>query len=277
MIGQAQMINVVGRIGGEGGSESMAAFSDGMGWTNLDGIMPSFARKSSQRRGALRFHVGSAARRAKASKSDTQLTKNDAEVIDQEDMKAPGSKECSFATISPPVEKLTLCVFLLVLIFCIRAGLVLIVERCFKKEAPTAMLFPLWEGPVFFVQYLAICDAVFTAIYTYCPVGISIGALVLFFGPLLMLSIILVRLRPFLDGDGAMLYEEKPPPPSFPATIKLLWNTKGLAPRWAIVRDWKDRSQHRGEWDDSNKRIRYWSWCVHAYTRARTHVTTVFG
>ena len=253
----------------------MATFSDGMGWTNLDGIMPSMAEISSRRGGALRFHVSTAARRAKGSKSDG-MTKNDI-VMDEELIIESDSTDCSFAMISPSVEKVTLCILLLVLIFCIRAGLVLVVERCFKKEAPTAMLFPLWEGPVFFIQYLGICDAIFTAIYTYCPVGISVGALVLFFGPLLMLVIILVRLRPFLDGDGAMLYEEKPPPPSFFATIKLLWNTKGLAPRWAVVRDWKDRSQHRGEWDDSNKNVRYWSWYVHACTRARTHITTVFG
>ena len=241
----------------------MATFSDGMGWTNMDGIMPSMAGTSSRRRGALRFHVSTADRRSKGSKSEG-FTKNDAEVIDEEFIIESDGTDCSFATVSPSVEKVTLCILLLVSIFCIRSGLVLIIEKCLKKEAPTALLFPLWEGPVFFIQYLAICDAVFTAIYTYCPLGVSVGALVLFFGPLLMLVIILVRLRPFLDGEGAMLYEEKPPPPSFFATIKLLRNTKGLAPRWAVVRDWKDRSQHRGEWDDSNKDVRYWSWCVHA-------------
>jgi len=259
------MINVVGRIGGEGGSESMAAFSDGMGWTNLDGIMPSFAGESSRRRGALRFHVRSAARRAKGSKSGG-MTKNDAEAMDDEVMVGEGGTECSFATVSPSIEKLTLCICLIVLIFCIRSGLVLIVERCFKKEAPTAMLFPLWEGPVFFIQYLAICDAVFRAIYTYCPLGISIGALVLFFGPVLILLVILVRLRPFLGKN-----EPKPPPPPIVATIKLLWNTKGLAPRWAVVRDWKDKSQHHGDWDDSHKKVRYWSWCVFSYVCTHTH------
>jgi hypothetical protein len=227
--------------------------------------MPSMAGTSSRRRGALRFHVRSAARRAKKSKSD-------AEMMDEESTTESGGKDCSFATVAPSVEKLTLCIGLLVLIFCIRAGLVLIVKRYFKKEAPTAMKFPLWEGPVFFIQYLAICDAVFTAIYTNCPLGISIGTLALLFGPVLMVAIILVRLRPFLNGDGAMLYEEKPPPPSFFATIKLLWNTKGLAPRWAVVRDWRDKSENRGEWDDSNKTIRYWSWCVTCmYACTRTY------
>ena len=131
----------------------MAAFSDGMGWSNLDGIMPSMSGKSSRHRGsAMRFHIRSAARRAKGSKS-TGMTKNDATTIGGGGDEEPGGTHCSFATVSPSIEKLTLCIILLILIFCIRAGLVLIAERCFKKEAPTAMLFPLWEGPVFFILF----------------------------------------------------------------------------------------------------------------------------
>lgn len=261
LIGHVQMLNMVGRVGGENGSDSMAAFSDGFGWANLDMQFSIFGRDTSARRSSNRRTRRESRRASKKSQNEnTNITFDlDANSTNIDE------GNCSWESVAPPVEKIVLCVMILLAVFCTRSLLVVVVEKCFKKEAQTALLFPLWEGPLLLAQYLAICDSTFEAIDTYCPLGVSIGGSVLMFGPLLVMISVLVYLRPHINQKGHELFEVLPKPPPFSTILKKLYSTPGIFAKWALYRNWKDRAYNRGSWDNSDPKIRRWSWLIGDY------------
>ena len=261
LVGHVQMLNMVGRVGGENGSDSMAAFSDGFGWANLDMQFSIFGTETSARR-SFRRRARRTSRRApkKSRDTDTNVTLDSNETsVDLEE------RDCSWDSVAPSVEKIVLCVMILSAVFCVRSLLVLVVQKCFKKEAPTSLLFPLWEGPFVLIQYLAICDSTFEAIDTYCPLGVSIGASVLMFGPLMLMMSVLAYLRPHINKNGDELFEVLPRPPGISMMLRKLYSTPGFFAKWALYRDWKDRAYNRGSWDDSDPQIRRWSWLIGDY------------
>ena len=239
LIGHVQMVNVVGRVGGSNGSTTMAAFGDGLGWANLDLPFSMVGADASRRHASWRRRRVSSSSSLRTASTSKSGEKSDEQAVDgaAEDTGSalPESEECSFQAVAPPLDKLLVCLVLLISIFCLRSLLVLIIERCMKKSAPTALLFPLWEGPCFLLQYLAMCDSVFSAMHTYCPLGVTMGSTVLIFGPLLFMTVVLVRLRPYLDQNGHELFEKSEPLPGIGEMAKSMYNTKGILARYKLL------------------------------------------
>lgn len=69
------------------------------------------------------------------------------------------------------------------------------------------MLFPAWEGPVLFVEYMALCDAAMETISTGCAWWVAFGASVLFFGPVLVIAGALIVLLPYVKTDDDDFYD----------------------------------------------------------------------
>ena len=96
-----------------------------------------------------------------------------------------GTAACDLATILPNIEQVCTCLMVLGGVSIFRTILCIVVGKVLKKEVPTSLMFPMWEGPVFLSQYLAICDSMFNTILGTCSwhraVGMVVIALVLCF------------------------------------------------------------------------------------------------
>jgi len=149
LIGQVQFLNLAGRIGGTNGSDSMAAFSSGFGWANLE--LPASMAVWRQNGTA----PGSRRTKTKA-KLGCQASGDCAE----DETETVTVEKCSFQKLMPSVERLCTCLSLLCSVYCLRVGMCLVFQYCLKKEVPSAFMFPNWHT---FSKVLSI-----VALYTKC-------------------------------------------------------------------------------------------------------------
>ena len=70
--------------------------------------------------------------------------------------------------ILPELGQFTTCFILLLCVTTVREMVSLIIGKCLKKEVPPAMMFPMWEGPVFLTQFLGICDSMASILTSEC-------------------------------------------------------------------------------------------------------------
>ena len=171
---------------------------------------------------------------------------------------SPPSDVCGFETLAPTLDKLLWCAIILAAVAVVRLCLALFVWVVWK-EVPRAMHFPLWEGPVFLVEFIAVCVSTFSAIATSCGEWMVIGYLVLSMVPVAFVCLSAIVLGRHLQREH-MVYEPydakaDPPrvPPSFAEMKKYLQGSTGIVPKAMHLREWYLAVEARGWWKDGSE------------------------
>ena len=144
LISQVQYLNVAGKVGGSNASKSLATFSGGFGWANMevpmaDQVYPWRSQKPAN---------GSSTKKQRRSSETLMSYKSLKECA----VNASYCEEqvCSFDAIAPSVEKLTSSATLMFFTFLGRSLFLMIMLYGLKKDPDSlnAFRFPSWEGPV---------------------------------------------------------------------------------------------------------------------------------
>ena len=268
LIGHVQFLNVVGQVGGSNGSKALGAFSSGFGWAN--GNFPAFFpwRRSNTSSEALGHRRQKKPSSSKVERDKEQLMDSNATMTNVTDA------ECDFNSLAPSFDKVLTCLLILGTVAFLRLVIVKIWSICLPaNDVPAAMLFPAWEGPVFLVEYMALCDAVMETISTACAWWVAFGVSVLFFGPIMIMVCAVFVLLPYIKKDADDVYEDREDEISqmtLRQTLAEVMKTKGgiLGKMVALNYFWSQRST-KGDWNDDNATIRFWSFLIGDFT-ART-------
>lgn len=116
-------------------------------------------------------------------------------------------------------------------------------------------------------EYLAICDSTFAAVTSSCSWHVALGVGTLFFGPIIVIILAMLRLTLYIHKHHDELYEKRPTPPSLLAVIRSVRKAKTLMGKWVLIKVYFNNAQVRGEWNDGDARILRWSWLISDYTR----------
>jgi len=171
LINQVQFLNVLGRVGGSNTSTSLQVFTEGMGWANLE-LPPDAAASVFPWRYSNAFSTQPSARRTpkKAKSSNDEGGAVNSSLTSSEEEPA-----CSFTRLVPSVEKLLSCGYLMASVCLLRNLAYYCIKYGFKATPSATFWFPGWEGPVFLVQYLALCEAVISAAVLVCDWQKAVG------------------------------------------------------------------------------------------------------
>ena len=85
----------------------------------------------------------------------------------------------------------------------IRSTATLIVKHIFHREVAIQLQFPAWEGPVFMVQYLAVCEGTFGLIVLNCEIWVFAGLATFLSIPIMWIAFCYFVLRKHILGDRA--------------------------------------------------------------------------
>ena len=69
-------------------------------------------------------------------------------------------------------------------------------------------------------EYLAICDSTFAAVTSSCSWHIALGVGTLFFGPIIVIILAMLRLTFYIRKHEDECYEKRPKPPSLVAVFR---------------------------------------------------------
>jgi len=144
LISQVQYLNVAGKIGGSNASKSLATFSGGFGWANMEVPMADqvYPWRSQQPAN------GSSTKKQRRSSGTMMSYKSLKECA----VNASYCEEqvCSFDAIAPSVEKLISSATLMFFTFLGRSFFLMIMLYVLQRdpESLNAFRFPSWEGPV---------------------------------------------------------------------------------------------------------------------------------
>jgi hypothetical protein len=175
--------------------------------------------------------------------------------------------KCEFQPVAPSFDKVLCCVLLLLAVFIFRVSTVSIL-RMWKPslEVPDSLKFPAWEGPVFLVEYLALCDAVMETVSSSCSWWIIFGVSIFLFGPLMIILISMVVLVPYLHKDDVEVFEDSDRP-SLREALNGMLKAKGLLGKLTAINFYWNSLDTKGAWDESNETIRFWIFMIGDYTR----------
>lgn len=98
------------------------------------------------------------------------------------------AQECSYSNAAPAVEQLVSCVCLLCALSVVRMGAGVCVTRIYHRALPITLRFPAWEGPVFLVQYLALCESTVSMMAMSCGWWMALGIALFLLIPILILA-----------------------------------------------------------------------------------------
>lgn len=168
----------------------------------------------------------------------------------------PGNT-CGLEVLAPTLDKLVWCAIVLASVAAIRLGIALLV-RYVWKDVPKAMHFPIWEGRVFLIEFIAVVSSAFLAVLTSCSEWMIVGYVLLSVVPLgftLASGVVLGR-HVFSEH---MVYEPydanaDPPrvPPSFAEMRKSVEDSTGMVPKAMRLREWYLAVEARGWWKDGS-------------------------
>ena len=139
-----------------------------------------------------------------------------------------------------------------------------IIGKVLRKEVPPAMMFPMWEGPVFLTQFLAICDSMSGIITSKCVWHQALACVILGVLPVSFMIFAIVRLRKHIN-DKTLIYLKRPQP-----SLKEIWKkgktTKGFFPKILYLYGAHKNRNFRGDWNDDNPTARRWAFVIASYT-----------
>ena len=171
------------------------------------------------------------------------------------------SSGCSLEALIPTLDRLIWCVIILAAAALKRALLAAVVTMYLKKDLPSSLQFPSWEGPVLVIEYLAICSSAFLAVNSSCQQWRVVGYVIFVFWPLLLMvfcammlsRIVLSNYSTYASFDA----KEEPPRlrPSLAEMCRSLDGRKGgFVPNFMRMREWFLAADARGWWrDDGSK------------------------
>ena len=79
-------------------------------------------------------------------------------------------------------------------------------------------------------EYLAICDSTFAAVTSSCSWHVALGVGTLFFGPIIVIILAMLRLTLYIHKHHDELYEKRPTPPSLLQAYSLLRASQASEP-----------------------------------------------
>ena len=174
------------------------------------------------------------------------------------------NEPCYLEYIIPDLGQFTTAFLVLVATAMMRLTLVLILDKCLHKPVPPSLMFPMWEGPVFLTQFLAICDAMSALIDTRCYWHKIIGGGIIGAIPGLFLIVAVLRLRKH-QREGTIVYTLRPQP-SISHVLKTFWDTSGICAKLVYLWSVKTNRSIRGEWNDDNGSARRWTFFVDGFS-----------
>jgi hypothetical protein len=162
------------------------------------------------------------------------------------------------------LEQFSTCIILLLSVTCIRSTVAFIIGKVLRKEVPPAMIFPMWEGPVFLTQFLAICDSMAGIITSKCVWHRALAYVIFGVLPVSFMIFAIVRLRKHIN-DKTLIYLKRPQP-----SLKEIWKkgktTKGFFPKILYFYGAHKNRNFRGDWNDDNPTARKWAFVIASYT-----------
>ena len=161
----------------------------------------------------------------------------------------------------------TTCFALLVGVAAARATVALIIEKFLHKEVPPGMMFPMWEGPVFLTQYLAICESMSSILASSCYWHKILAAIFLGLIPGFFMIFALIRLRKHMNA-GTIAYIIRPQPASFKKVWTEFKHKDGMFYKLLYIYGILKNRTYRGDWRDDNVIARRWSFMITDYTGA---------
>jgi hypothetical protein len=167
------------------------------------------------------------------------------------------NEPCYLEYIIPDLGQFATAFLVLVATAMMRLTLVLILDKCLHKPVPPSLMFPMWEGPVFLTQFLAICDAMSALIDTRCYWHKIIGGGIIGAIPGLFLIVAVLRLRKH-QREGTIVYTLRPQP-TISHVFKTFWETSGICAKLVYLWSAKTNRSIRGEWNDDNGSARRWT------------------
>jgi len=159
----------------------------------------------------------------------------------------------------------TTCFALLVGVAAARATVALIIEKFLHKEVPPGMMFPMWEGPVFLTQYLAICESMSGIVVSRCYWHKILVAIVLGLIPGFFMIFAFIRLRKHMKA-GTIAYRRRPQPASFKEAWTECKQKDGMFYKLLYIIGILKNRTFRGDWRDDNVIARRWSFMINDYT-----------
>ena len=121
------------------------------------------------------------------------------------------------------------------------------------------------EGPVFLVQYLALCESSFAAVAASCAWHVAVGVGILLFGPILFLIGAAVHLSFYISKHKDEVFEPRERPPSLPVVFNTIRGTKNLMSGLIVIRSYMDQASERGDWVEDlqlHPTLFRWIWLI---------------
>ena len=164
--------------------------------------------------------------------------------------------KCDWDTIASSVEQLTLCAVALALVSVARILLQLVLAHCFHVEDLTSLAFPMWEGPVFLTQFMALTEALLGLLATGCVWIVVVSAVLVCLGPVAFIVYAGYALHA-RKQDGSLQYERSPWPSS--ADLRARWSSAKCVGKYWALQDYWSELKKRGGWGDDSRPGRHWS------------------
>ena len=174
---------------------------------------------------------------------------------------------CAFSWIAPPAERVLSCVTLMAMVSGLRVLVCVVIKHCFRKQVPVAFFFPCWEGPVLLAEYLALCDAIFTAAASLCDWHIGLAIVLLVSCPLMLIIIPIVSLRRYIAQHKDEVYPVRTRRESLGQFTKKFAKANGVKAKLAAAYLYFEQMEAKGDWNDQDPKIRFWSWLLSDYTQ----------
>ena len=169
LVTQVQLLNQVGKIGGDEGSASVGAFSEGFGWANLEwGLatrmgygdrMPTKQEMQQRRReiaaAVRRKGVGDAVvATQKGVAGDLNMSNSTDNSTNSSGSTGSEFTNCTMSLLYPSIETMLTCFITTLLVYLAREMGKIFFKEVLMKDIPTSLMFPAWEG-------VCVCVSVF--------------------------------------------------------------------------------------------------------------------
>ena len=258
VIGQVQTLSQLGKVGGGEGSSAMSQFSEGFSWANFElpvSIYDVLPKSTGTRRNpAQKLKPGEtvASSRDPACKA-TNLSPD----------KKSQCNQCGFADGVPLMDKAwTACGSMLV-VFCCREFVRVLIRNCWEKDPGDMLKFPNWEGPMMLALWFGSCDTLFKTIGRPCSLWYGLSAFFLFVGPICFMlystysvaSLIRNGHLKFVEHENMTWREAR-------VTMK---EAKDIRGKLKILGTWYTYKFHHGEWedaDDTHPHAKFWNFLI---------------
>ena len=272
IIGHVQVLSQIGKVGGKQGGDnesSLAEFSRGFGWANVElpfslfsiGNIPEPAGKEREKRRTFRRSTKLPIPGVGESYEDML----DPKCQSKESLPNEQSKKCQRCGLVngvPLLERLIIVSGSIAACFVLRGFLQYLWTIHFKKEPLMALMFPVWEGTLLLFHWFGMCESLAHTLGRPCAAWFGLAAAFMLLGPLGFLAYAVYAIRQHVN-TGDLIFDISENIAWKDAQEKMRKETK-IMRKLIIINEWYISKGHRGSWRDSPK-CRLFSFLIRDY------------